>query len=140
MILNILPGSSPLTQTTLWRRRRAAYLRLFRGLREAILGGGLAAGTSLPSTRQLADLLKLSRNTVLRAYEQLIAEGLATARHGGGTFVSTSLSPSRPPRPPIATGSGSARRAFVNGGRNSVGCITHQRRTKMKWLSQGVKR
>jgi GntR family transcriptional regulator/MocR family aminotransferase len=68
-----------------------AYLRLFRGLRDAILGGRLAAGAALPSTRQLAGSLELSRNTVLRAYEQLIAEGLATARHGGGTFVAEQI-------------------------------------------------
>ena len=64
-----------------------AYLRLYRGLRDAILGGRLARGAALPSTRQLSGSLALSRNTVLRAYEQLIAEGFAMARRGGGTFV-----------------------------------------------------
>ena len=46
-----------------------AYLRVYRGLRDAILGGRLAVGAALPSTRELAGSQELSRNTVLRAYE-----------------------------------------------------------------------
>jgi GntR family transcriptional regulator / MocR family aminotransferase len=64
-----------------------AYMRLFCGLRDAITTGRIEAGTRLPSTRELASDLKLSRNTVMRAYEQLIAEGFASARQGGGTFI-----------------------------------------------------
>ena len=63
------------------------YLKLYRGLRDAIVDGRLAANTALPSTRELAEKMELSRNTVLRAYEQLIAEGFANGRQGGGTFV-----------------------------------------------------
>lgn len=43
--------------------------RLYRVLREAVVEGRLQAGAVLPSTRALAGLLKIARNTVLHAYE-----------------------------------------------------------------------
>lgn len=56
-------------------------------LREAIREGRLRTGTRLPSSRALADQLGLSRNTVLRAYETLVAEGLAESRTASGVYV-----------------------------------------------------
>ena len=47
-----------------------------------------APGTQLPSTRVLAKLLGVSRNTVLTAYEELVADGLIEGRHGSAMFVS----------------------------------------------------
>jgi GntR family transcriptional regulator/MocR family aminotransferase len=74
---------------------RAAPIPLHRqvydGLRRAILAGQLAAGAKLPSTRDLAQLLSLSRNTVLNAVDQLIAEGYVIARPGSGTYVTSQL-------------------------------------------------
>ena len=60
---------------------------LEQALREAIRSGRLAPQTRLPSTRVLAAELSLARNTVVAAYEQLIAEGYLTARTGSGTTV-----------------------------------------------------
>lgn len=65
--------------------------RVFRGLRRAILDGRLASGARLPSTRNLAIDLGVSRNVVLAAFEQLTAEGYVRGRTGSGTFVSESL-------------------------------------------------
>ncbi|MER7891652.1 PLP-dependent aminotransferase family protein [Micromonospora sp. NPDC094482] len=62
-------------------------LGLERALREAIRSGRLAPQTRLPSTRVLAAELKLARNTVAAAYEQLVAEGYLAARTGSGTTV-----------------------------------------------------
>lgn len=62
-------------------------VQLAQHLRDAILAGRLAAGSRLPSTRGLAQHLGVGRNTVLAAYEQLLAEGFATARGGSGTVV-----------------------------------------------------
>lgn len=45
------------------------------------------AAEKLPSTRQLADLLGISRNVVLEAYDQLLAEGFLVSKRGAGTFV-----------------------------------------------------
>ena len=73
----------------------ALYRQAYRALRAAILEGHLAPGSRLPSSRTLASELQLARNTVLQAYEQLVAEGYAVPRRGAGTFVATDLPESR---------------------------------------------
>src|SRR5215471_13123427 len=65
----------------------ALYEQLARTLKQAILDGCFVAGSPLPATRTLARTLKVSRNTVLGAYELLCAEQLAIARGGSGTRV-----------------------------------------------------
>lgn len=63
---------------------RTAHLAraLQRELRSAILGGRLADGFELPSSRTLAQALAIGRNTVIAAYERLVAEGHARALPG----------------------------------------------------------
>jgi GntR family transcriptional regulator/MocR family aminotransferase len=70
---------------------RGAGLRagLERCLREAIAGGRLRVGTSLPSSRALAHDLGISRGTVLEAYMHLAAEGWILGRRGSGTVVAS---------------------------------------------------
>ncbi|WP_454742419.1 MocR-like pyridoxine biosynthesis transcription factor PdxR [Cupriavidus necator] len=60
---------------------------LYECIRAAILDGTLGPQTRLPPSRDLAAELGLSRNTVMFAYEQLLAEGYVHARTGSGTFV-----------------------------------------------------
>jgi len=67
------------------------YQRLYRSLRSAILEGRLGAGARLPSTRGLSRELGLSRNAVLMAFDQLLAEGYVAGRVGSGTFVARTL-------------------------------------------------
>jgi len=67
-------------------------------LRQGILSGTFRAGDRLPSTRDLAEQLGISRTVVLRAYEQLLAEGFAGSRGGSGTYVFEGLGGSRPKR------------------------------------------
>jgi GntR family transcriptional regulator/MocR family aminotransferase len=81
--------------------------RLYLSLRTAILSGRITAGVQLPSTRDLARDLDVSRNTVMSAINQLTAEGYLTARQGSGTFVSDTL-PDRGPLTPAARGRRSA--------------------------------
>ncbi|MGE5596102.1 MAG: PLP-dependent aminotransferase family protein [Hyphomicrobiales bacterium] len=78
-----------------------AYRRLAEAIRSGILEGRFRPGEKLPPTRVVAASLKLARNTVLEAYEQLAAEGYLTARHGSGTFVAPDL-PDRALRAPAA--------------------------------------
>lgn len=68
-----------------------AYRQLYEGLREAILSGRLRPGSRLPATRRLAEELAVSRNTVMRTFELLVAEGYVESRVGSGTFVSSEL-------------------------------------------------
>ena len=61
--------------------------QLSERLREMIVHGKLSRGVRLPPSRALARRLGVSRNTVLFAYEELIADGLLAATVGAGTRV-----------------------------------------------------
>src|SRR5262245_2500692 len=67
------------------------FHQLYDGLRRSILDGSLAPGTRLPASRGLARELSVSRNTVLNAYEQLLAEGYLEGKIGSGTYVHRTL-------------------------------------------------
>jgi GntR family transcriptional regulator/MocR family aminotransferase len=71
---------------SLTRRGRLAA-DVYQGLRQAVVDGRLRPGERLPATRELARRLAVSRNTVMHAYERLIAEGFLRGRVGAGTFV-----------------------------------------------------
>lgn len=62
-----------------------------RAIRQAVLGGRLAPGQRLPSTRDFATVLGVSRPVVQLAYQQLCVEGYARARVGSGTYIEDSL-------------------------------------------------
>jgi GntR family transcriptional regulator / MocR family aminotransferase len=65
--------------------------QLYRQIRDKILTGTLRPGKSLPSSRELAQELGVSRNTVILAYEWLCNEGYLESRQGAGTFVTARL-------------------------------------------------
>lgn len=60
---------------------------LHRQLRAAIIDGRLAAGCALPASRRAADSLGIARNTVVAAYDLLIAEGYVLPRKGARAVV-----------------------------------------------------
>jgi GntR family transcriptional regulator/MocR family aminotransferase len=77
-------------------------------LRESVRTGRLDRGTKLPSSRSLAYDLGISRNTVVEAYGELVAEGWLTAAHGSGTRVADWVAPPEaepdpPARPRLAS-------------------------------------
>lgn len=74
------------------------FAQVYSGLRGAILAGAFRSGEKLPSTRDLAEELGVSRTVVLLAYDQLLAEGFAEGRPGSGTYVSSGVGGSRPSR------------------------------------------
>jgi DNA-binding transcriptional regulator YhcF (GntR family) len=87
---------------TLWRPdpdliRRPAYLSLAEQIARAIHDGRLESGARLPTHRGMADDLRLSVQTVSRAYEELIRRGLISGEIGRGSFVQTRR---REPDPP----------------------------------------
>ena len=63
------------------------YKQISSQLREEILTGRIKSGEPLPSIRSLAQDLKISVITTMKAYEELAAEGLITASKGKGYFV-----------------------------------------------------
>jgi GntR family transcriptional regulator/MocR family aminotransferase len=75
-------------------------IRIYMALRLAILDRALAQGTKLPPTRKLAEELELGRNTVVRAYEQLLVEGYLEGRVGDGTYVSDVVNTAGKPAAP----------------------------------------
>src|SRR5262249_51776519 len=57
-------------------------------IKNLIIEGKLRAGCQIPSSRQLAEHLGVSRNTVLFAYNQLTSEGYIDTKKGSHTYVS----------------------------------------------------
>ena len=87
------------------------HQQVYDGFRGAILRGDLRPGQQIPSTRELAAEVRVSRFPVLHAYAQLLAEGYLETQVGAGTFVSRSLpeqviSADRRARPPAKAPSG----------------------------------
>ncbi|SFH57724.1 transcriptional regulator, GntR family [Pseudomonas syringae] len=72
--------------------------QLYGLLREQVLDGRLSSGTRLPASRDLAHSLGISRNSVIRAYDQLYAEGFIEGRVGDGTYVAQLSESSAAPR------------------------------------------
>lgn len=65
--------------------------QIYRQLRAGVMDGRLAPGDRLPSTRELAARLEVSRKTTLDVFERLIAEGYLRTRTGDGTFVADTM-------------------------------------------------
>lgn len=86
------PGGFFLPTITVDRQSASPlYKQLYEAIKKEILRGTLKKGLRLPSTRYLAAELQISRNIVVIAFEQLLAEGYLQARVGAGTFVTSTL-------------------------------------------------
>jgi GntR family transcriptional regulator/MocR family aminotransferase len=84
-------------------RTRPIGQQIVDGLRTRIRTGTLPASSRLPASRELAQLLGVSRSTVLGVYEQLHSEGHLTATVGDGTYVAAqAASPAPRPAMPAA--------------------------------------
>ena len=70
---------------------KALHRQIYDAYRKNIVEGALRPGQRIPSTRELAAGLGVSRFPVLNAYSQLLAEGYFESRVGAGTVISTSL-------------------------------------------------
>jgi GntR family transcriptional regulator len=64
------------------------YSRIKRLVQEAVSSGELKQGDSIPSERDVANLLNVSRVTVRKAFSELVSEGVLVQRRGSGTYVS----------------------------------------------------
>ncbi len=84
--------------------RRPAYLSLAEQIASAIHDGKLTNGARLPTHRKLAEDLKLSIQTVSRAYDELIRRGMIAGEIGRGSFVQTQPKEPEPPYLPERLG------------------------------------
>ncbi|MFD7025538.1 PLP-dependent aminotransferase family protein [Promicromonospora sukumoe] len=86
----VLRQLSPATTARLlgsWHAGGPAYIALADALRAAVLSGTVAPGTRLPSERELAATLKVSRTTTSGAYARLRELGFAVSRVGSGSVT-----------------------------------------------------
>jgi GntR family transcriptional regulator len=67
------------------------YLQIVQQVRQALRVGVLRQGDQLPTVKEVVGQLAINPNTVLKAYRELEHEGLASARPGVGTFVTSTL-------------------------------------------------
>jgi len=74
------------------------HRQIHRQIAQEIRGGRIRGEVRLPSTRVLARLLRVSRNTVLAAYEDLAADDLIRGSRGVGMRVNNGL----PPEPTLS--------------------------------------
>lgn len=90
------------------------YLQIIQALIRDIERGRLKSGEFLPSSRELAEALKVNRKTVVLAYEDLIAQGWLSSAGTRGTMVSSSLpEPVRGAREPAKTASEAVRADYA---------------------------
>lgn len=71
--------------------KTAIHRQIVLQIEKMIEEGALSPNSLLPSTRELATLIGIHRNTVLRAYDELSARGLVDTVRGSGTFISPSV-------------------------------------------------
>src|SRR5215470_16404778 len=108
-------------------RGRVQPLRsqLEAGLRDAIRSGRLQGGERLPSSRELARELGVSRGLVQECYHQLLAEGYLTSRVGSATRVAAGARPAgagpapSPATTPSSPAPGSRKRGASCSGRSA---------------------
>jgi GntR family transcriptional regulator / MocR family aminotransferase len=88
-----MPKKSASYELPLARRDPAepAYQWLYGAIRSEILSGRLPPGSRLPATRDLARQYRLSRGTIVNAFDLLCAEGYVEGNVGSGTYVSKAL-------------------------------------------------
>ena len=63
------------------------YQQIYEEIKEGILAGRIKPGEKLPSKRTLANQLQVSVNSVINAYEQLLAEGYIYTVERKGYYV-----------------------------------------------------
>lgn len=75
------------------RDAQPPYLQIVDQVKYAVAAGRLRAGEALPSIRQLAQRLRVNRNTVDKAYRELDHQGVIDTIRGRGAFISDRESP-----------------------------------------------
>lgn len=80
--------------------KRTYTKQIYYAIRQKILAGELASDEALPPYRELSQELGGSKNTVLAAYDMLVADGVLRSSAGSGFYVEEGML-RRPPAPPV---------------------------------------
>ena len=78
------------------RRSVSLQLQIYQALKQKIQTRELTSGQAIPSSRELASDLQVSRNTVLAAYERLLGEGYLIAKSRSGVSVNPDVQVASP--------------------------------------------
>ena len=100
----VVPEMSKRSHQLMWKQliqlkessQESLQMQVRKGLTSAILEGRISMDLPLPSGRELAKQLQVSRNTIVLAYQRLVDEGYLVSRERQGYFVSPALLKSRP--------------------------------------------
>ena len=84
--------------------RQGLARQLYQALRERILDGRMASRMRLPASRELAEALGVSRNTVSLALQRLVDKGFLVARERSGLFVNPDMLLGQAGQPPLHDG------------------------------------
>lgn len=86
-LVEVVPGQGRRVVGDAWQASpRTAWQRIARTLRDRLEAGEYGVSRPLPSEADLVAEFQVSRNTVRRAYRQLVDEGLVVVRHGSGAY------------------------------------------------------
>ena len=107
--------------------------QLESGLREAVRGGRLQVGERLPSSRELARELGVSRGLVQECYGQLQAEGYLASQVGSATRVAMAASE---PRSPVSTASRTSAPGLIADFRSAVPDLASFPRNDWVWATR----
>lgn len=72
-------------------KKTPIYIQLYQKIKYGILSGQLPPGETVPSIRQMADILYINTNTAARSYRLLVQDGLIEL-HRGKKYMTTSNS------------------------------------------------
>lgn len=73
------------------------YRQMADQVKYYVASGTISAGDQLPSIRELAEVLTVNPTTVVKAYSELVHEGVIELRHGKGAFVTAAARTSTSP-------------------------------------------
>ncbi len=69
------------------KSRKPKYIQIYDGIKAEIINGALKSGDTMPPIRKMAQELCVSKNTIDRVYQELLAEGYINSIQGSGFFV-----------------------------------------------------
>ena len=76
-----------------YKSGKPVFLQIVEQIKYAAASGTLKPGDAVPGIRPLAEKLRVNRNTVAKAYQELEREGVVETRAGKGCFISDNHSP-----------------------------------------------